>query len=112
MARDYAKYRQPPKRNSWRQDWRGRLLLVLLPLFLIGIIILGAYLYKKVETADGYKKNLVSWVERAKSIFNHSKKTSVALFAKKPLSQKTGQEPDIHFSFYTELPNMHLILLK
>ncbi len=107
MARDYAKYKQPSKRNSWNQHWRGRLLLVLFLLFLIGIIISGVYLYK-----NGYKKNIVNWMAQTKLIFSHPKKTSAAFFKKKPFSQKTGQEPDIHFSFYTELPNMHMMLLK
>jgi len=112
MARDYAKYKSASaKRNRTTHDWRGRLLLVLLVFLLISLIILGISICKN-NNFSIYKKNMSNWITQTKLKFSHHKITNPGLFIKKSASKLTHQEPDIHFSFYTELPTMQVMLLK
>ena len=109
MARDYAKYKSASsQRKRVTQDWRGRLLLVFL---LISLIIFGIYICKNNHfTTD--KKNMLNWIIQTKSKFNHHQKIETELLVKKSVPKLNHQEPDVHFSFYTELPTMQVMLLK
>ena len=112
MARDYAKYKQASaKRNRVAHTWQGRLLWVLLVFSLITIISFGIYIDKN-NNFSTYKKNMSYWITETKLKFSPHKITNPGLFIKKSASKLTHQEPDIHFSFYTELPTMQVMLLK
>lgn len=108
MARDYAKYRLPPKRKQAENSWRNRLLLAVLIVCVIGLILFGVYSYKNTPL-ESPRQKLAAWVTQAKLLLSH-KKMGPSLFTKSSSVRQVKQEPEVRFNFYTELPKMQVTL--
>lgn len=97
MAKDYAKHHAHSKRRRpTHPGHRFRRVIICLLALLITGLTLGGYLYKTK------KVYLFYWVTHAQS-FIKPKQTPV-----KATAQSKKTEPEIHFHFYDELPNMEV----
>lgn len=108
MARDYAKYRLPPKRKQAKNSWRNRLLFAVLIVCVLGLILFGIYIYQNTPL-ESPRQKFATWVAQVKLHLGH-KKTGTPLFTNSSPVRQAKQEPEIHFNFYTELPNRQVTL--
>ncbi len=108
MPKDYAKYSSQPQRKLAEQGWRKRLFFSFLAACVLGIIILGIYVYKS-NALESSRQKLITWIMQARLHLGH-KKVGVSMPAKISSVQQVKQEPEVRFNFYTELPNMQVTL--
>ena len=108
MSRDYAnKNMFSNQRKTRKRSGRNTVWLAAIACFcLLGaLVVYGVHLH---ETTGLFSKEKMSaWVDSAKSILGHKIKQPINKSAKSPDS---AQNDDIHFDFYTELPNMRVNL--
>lgn len=107
MPKDYVKYPYKPNRQLAEHGWRKRLLLVIIPIFLLSAIVYGFYIYKTHE-ADFAKLSISSWMTRMEAFISQPSAKPDANIPKTPIKEDNKQENEIQFDFYTELPNMQV----
>jgi cell division protein FtsN len=110
MAKDYAKATFEGTRTRRKQRSRGGLLpIIFVSLLLIGLLA-GYYLYQNKAVVFNHK-NIALWVDQMKSLLHREKPQLAANpSAKNDQSNAPPSEPEVHFDFYTELPNMQVKL--
>lgn len=106
MSKDYAnKNRYRPRRNDRRETkfvpLAGAIIAVIC---FVSAMIFMIHAYH--QTTFFSREHFASWFSRAKTIVSHKEKNSAKTLA----TQKSAENDDIRFDFYTELPNMQVNL--
>jgi hypothetical protein len=106
MRRDFTKKNVAMKRTSEFARWLRILLIGVMVLLLTGIIFF-AYQYPKggpgSSVIASYSSRITHFIAAHK---NHLHRNLVKV--KQLTMNKNESEPQIHFEFYTALPNMHI----
>lgn len=107
MPKDYAKYPYRSRRTL-AEGWAWRLLLVIVVLAVMSFGFYTVYLYNRLGLSHPFQW----WMTHAKLVFSHKNVDSVppVLPEKKVTPDNAPQE--VHFDFYTDLPNMKMKVRK
>lgn len=105
MRRDYARYKAK-RRPTVKVRWRPMVLLASLFLVLITASLFWANKHHK-DAVVAVQTNKPSLLSEVKVFFTHKKKNPL-LSTKTQKTVIQSAEDDVHFDFYTELPNIQV----